>query len=132
MVEEGKPLVSTVNTLAEASSSKPTFVIVGVPTDALNSVATANKANVSFFSIDTLAGQTSGTVLLVSDGQVVDSLAAGGDIATFVSLNAYPLVGQLTPENYQFWQDRKLDLFWFGLNTDDKLSVDTITQGVQA
>jgi len=132
MVEEGKPLVSTVNTLAEASNSKPTFVIVGAPTDALISAATANKTNVSFFSIDTLAGQTNGTVLLVSEGQVLDSLAAGGDIATFVSSNAYPLVGQLTPENYQFWQDRKLNIFWFGLNLDDKPSVDAITQGVQA
>lgn len=99
MVGEGKPLVSTVNTLAEATSTKPTFVIVGAPTDALNTVAASNKANVSFFSINTFAGQTAGAVLLVSDGQVVDTLAAGGDIATFVSLNAYPLVGQLTPEN---------------------------------
>jgi len=88
MLGEGKPLVSSVNTLAETTNAKPTFVIVGVATEALNTVAAKNKANVSFFSIDTLSGQTTGTLLLVSDGQVVETLAVGGDIEKFVSLNA--------------------------------------------
>lgn len=37
----------------------------------------------------------------------------------------------MTPENYQFYQDRGLDIFWFGLNEGDTESVAAITQGVQ-
>lgn len=53
----------------------------------------------SFFSVASLEDYAEGAVVLVSEGKVTASLAAGGNIAEFVSANAYPLVGQLTPEN---------------------------------
>jgi len=53
------------------------------------------------------------------------------DIDAFVSKYAYPVVGQLTPENYQFYMDRGLDMLWFGLKSDDTASVEAIKQGVQ-
>jgi len=56
--------------------------------ESLNTVAAANKANVSFFNVASLEGQTAGSLLLVSNGQVTATLAAGGDIAAFVSSNA--------------------------------------------
>jgi len=46
-----------------------------------------------------LEGQTAGSVLTVENGVVKDTLVAGGDLATFIQTNAYPSVGQLTPEN---------------------------------
>lgn len=42
------------------------------------------------------------------------------DIKNWVLKNAYPLVGELTPENYQFFMDRGLDLMWVGLDLDSK------------
>jgi len=58
-------------------------------------------------------------------------LSPGGDIEKFFRANAYPLVGELTLDNLQFYRDRKLDSFWFGLDPNDTASVDAINQGVQ-
>lgn len=45
--------------------------------------------------------------------------------------HAYPLVGNLNPENYQFYMDRGLDMLWFGLKPDDSESVEAIKEGVK-
>lgn len=85
----------------------------------------------SFFWIATLEGQTEGNLVFVEDGAAGASLEKGGDLAAFVSSRAYPVLGQLTPENYQFYQDRGLDMFWVGLNTDDSAAIAEIKAGVK-
>jgi len=99
MLKENRPVVSAISSLSEANSSKPNFVWVGTPTEAVNGVAGAWKAHVSFWNISELTGQAEGSLHLVQDGTITQSLAAGGDISAFVNGNAYPLVGELTPEN---------------------------------
>jgi len=95
-------------------------------------VAAEKKAHLSFYWVASSEGQTEGSVLLVESGVVKSTLAAGEDVAKFVADNAYPLVGQLTPENYQFYMDRGMDMFWFGLAPSDSASVEAIVAGVQS
>jgi len=111
-------------------ATKPAFLYVGEPTESYKKTAVAKKANLEFFSAATLEGQEEGSVLYIDDGKVAATLAKGGDLDKFISDNSYPLVGQLSPENYQFYMDRGLDMFWFGLNTDDEASVAAIKEGV--
>lgn len=54
----------------------------------LNEVAASNKVNVSFFNVASLEGQAEGSLLLINNGQVTATLAAGGNISSFVSENA--------------------------------------------
>lgn len=60
------------------------------------------------------------------------SIQSDDDITAFISTNAYPVVGKLGPENYKFYLDRGLDMFWFGLEDDDNLekNVKIIEEGV--
>mmetsp|Transcript_32048 Transcript_32048/g.69836 ORF Transcript_32048/g.69836 Transcript_32048/m.69836 type:complete len:102 (-) Transcript_32048:763-1068(-) len=101
MNKENRPLIGEVATLAEATSGKPTFVLVGNPESSpdVKKVASEKKANLTFFWTAAVEGQAEGTLLFVEDGAVSGSVAAGGDVNAFVSERAYPLVGQLTPEN---------------------------------
>lgn len=101
MNKENRPLIGEVASLAEATSTKPTFVLVGNPESSpdVKKVAAEKKANLTFFWTTAVSGQAEGTLLFVENGAVTSSVAAGGDVSAFVSENAYPLVGQLTPEN---------------------------------
>jgi len=101
MQKENRPLIGEVSSLSEATSSKPTFVLVGSPESSpeVKQVAGAKKANLTFFWIASLENQANGTLLFVENGAVSASVPAGGDVNAFVSERAYPLVGQLTPEN---------------------------------
>lgn len=133
MLGENRPLMGEVSSLADAKSSKPTFVYVGNPEDNadVKKIATEKKANLSFFWIATLEGQTAGTLVFLENGAAGATLAKGEDIAAFVSSRAYPVVGQLTPENYQFYQERGLDMFWVGLNSSDTAAVEELKEGVK-
>jgi protein disulfide-isomerase-like protein len=104
MQKENKPTVAEVQSLSEVTGTKPSFVLVGNPTAYadVNKVAAEKKAHLNFYWVAAVEGQTEGSVLLVEAGVMSKSLAAGGDVSKFVTENAYPLVGQLTPENYQF------------------------------
>lgn len=75
-----------------------------------------------------MEGVAAGTLIFLEDGKVKESSTE--DFAGFVRKHAYPLVGQLTPENYQFYMDRGLDMFWFGLDSGDSASVEQIKKGV--
>lgn len=100
MRREGRPLVTEVKSLSETTGK--VFVSVGEPTDALKKVAADKKAYLTFVWVASLDGKNAGDVVIAENGVVGATLAAGGDLEKFVSENAYPVVGQLTPENYQF------------------------------
>jgi hypothetical protein len=133
MQKENRPTISEVQSLSEVTGPKPSFVLVGNPVAYadVNKVAAEKKAHVNFYWVAAVEGQTEGSVLLVEAGVMSKALAAGGDVSKFVSENAYPLVGQLTPENYQFYMDRGMDMFWFGLAPTDSATVTAIVAGVQ-
>lgn len=133
MNKEGKPLISEIANLSEVSGSKPSFVLVGNPESSpdVKKTASEKKAHLNFYWAASVEGSAEGSLLFVEDGKVAGTLAAGGDVNKFVSENAYPLVGQLTPENYQFYMERGLDMFWFGLTEGDSDSVAAIKAGVQ-
>lgn len=101
MKKENTPTVSEVTSLSAITGTKPSFLLVGNPNDfeTVSKVASEKKAYLNFYWIATLEGQTAGSVLIVENGAVKDTLAAGGDLTAFIQANAYPVVGQLTPEN---------------------------------
>lgn len=119
MRKENRPLISDVKSLSETSGK--VFVVVGAANDTVKRVAAEKKAYLTFYSVASLDGHNAGDVVVADNGVVTATLAAGGDLDKFVSDNAYPTVGQLTPENYQFYMERGLDMFWFGLKLDDSL-----------
>jgi len=129
MLKENKPLVSEISSLSEVSGDKPNFVLVGEVTDELKALAGSKKAHMSFYTVASLEGHAAGTLVLVENG--VATLSTTSGLEAFVNQNAYPLIGQLTPENYQFYMDRGLDLFWFGLSPSDTASVEAIREGVK-
>jgi len=45
---------------------------------------------------------TAADLIYVEQGKVIDKLTGSTEYEGFVNKYAYPLVGQLTPENYQF------------------------------
>jgi len=97
MLKENKPIVSEVNDLSEVVGDKPNFLFVGEVTDEVTQLATAKKAHLNFFWVKSLEGQTEGSLNLVENNAVVSSTTT--KFEDFVNVNAYPLVGQLTPEN---------------------------------
>lgn len=87
---ENRPLVGEVSALADAKSGKPTFLLVGDVKnyEQVSAIAGEKKGNLSFFWIAALEGQAEGSLLLVEDGAVSKTLAAGGDVKAFVNENA--------------------------------------------
>lgn len=107
MLKEGQPLINEVTSVADVQSSKPSFLLVGSPDNypTVKTLAALKKAHLNFSFIASLAGQTAGSLLFVEDGKVsqtLNSVGSNDELEKFVNDNSYPLVGQLTPENYQF------------------------------
>lgn len=99
MNKENKAIVSEIKSLTEVTGDKPSFVLVGNPSNDVIKTALEKKAYLDFYWIASSEGQTEGSVLLVESGVVKSTLAAGKDLAKFVKDNIYPLVGQLNAEN---------------------------------
>lgn len=90
MVKEGKALVAEVASVAAAQGSKPSFLLVGNVDNypAVKTAAAAKKAHLNFSWISSLSGQTEGSLLYIENGQVSQTLAAGGDVDKFVGDNS--------------------------------------------
>lgn len=86
--------------MSEVQGGNPNFVHVGPVSDEVTKLAGAKKAYLTFWWIRSLDSHAEGTLGLVVDGAVTETTTSGYD--AFVSANAYPVVGQLTPENFQF------------------------------
>jgi len=97
MLKENSPIVSEVTDLSGIVGDKPNFLFVGEVTDEVKKLATAKKAHLNFFWVKSLEGQAEGSLHLVENNAVVSTTTT--KFEEFVNVNAYPLVGQLTPEN---------------------------------
>lgn len=132
MLSATKPLVSEIESLDEIKTKLITFVLVASETnDNVNKIALSNKAFMKFFFIKSLEGQEEGSLNLIEDGKVAHSMPKGGDINKFIKKVAYPVVGNLTGENFKFFQERGLDMFWFGIKLTDTESIEAIKEGVK-
>lgn len=126
MTKENGPVVSELKSLKDIPSGKKAFVLVGdiIKNSEVAAMAAKKKAFLSFFYTDKLENVEENTLVSINDQTIGEKLNMETDkenLEEFIKKYSYPRVGQLGPENYQFYLDRGLDMLWVGLSLSDNL-----------